>query len=315
MKIIINCQEYPDFNFELQQLRESLPGVDIKTSRTLDPATFVREACGAVVAMVQYVPITRDVIDALPECRGYIRNGIGYNNLDAEYAASCGKYVANVPDYCIDEVSNHAFGMILALNRRLVQTMRQVMENRYRFDHIRPVIRLADAVLGIVGLGRIGKALATKARPFVSQIDYFDPYVDTHAFARKQNTLEALFAQSDVISLHTPLNEETRGMVNLSILEKIRPHGLLINTSRGGIVDESALLKLLRTGKIGGAGFDVFAHEPIPSEHPFLAFDNTIVTPHTAWYSESALSDVRRSWVQQAIAVARGDAPEHQVSI
>ncbi|MFN2352597.1 MAG: C-terminal binding protein, partial [Kiritimatiellia bacterium] len=282
-------------------------------SRTVDPEEFIVEARGAVVAMVQYVPVTPRVIDALPECRGYIRNGIGYNNLDHVHAQLRGKYVANVPDYCIDEVSNHALGMLLTLSRKLAFSMHMVHGDQYRFENIRPIIRLNGSTLGIVGLGRIGKALAEKARPLVQRILFYDPYVARHPFAVKITELAELFAQSDNVSLHTPLTDETRGMINRPLLEKLPAHANLINTSRGGIVDEKALLELLRGGRLAGAGLDVFAEEPIKADNPFLGLDNTIVTSHSAWYSEGALRQVKISWTEQAIQVALGAAPQHNV--
>jgi D-3-phosphoglycerate dehydrogenase len=313
MKVIINCQEYPDFEFEKKILSVELPGVEIAESRTMDQAEFIRVARGAVVAMVQYISITPRVIDALPECRGYIRNGVGYNNIDTLHAARRGKFVANVPDYCIDEVSNHALAMMLALNRRLRQSMQLVQADAYQFEKVCPVIRLADSTLGIVGLGRIGKALAAKARALVRRIVYYDPYVDTHAFAEKFSTLESLFETADNISLHTPLTEETRGMIGAALLHRIKPHGNLVNTSRGGIVDEPALCEMLRSGRPAGAGMDVFADEPVSRANPFLQLENVIVTPHNAWYSEGAMRDVKISWTRQAIQVARGEPPRHNV--
>lgn len=313
MKIIINCQEYPDFETEKAMLRKALPGVEIVESRTVDEDTFIKEARGAVAALVQYVPITPKVIDALPECLGYVRNGIGYNNLDAEYARKNGKYVANVPDYCIDEVSNHALSMMLALNRKLVLSDKMVKAGNYDFVKIRPAIRLSQSILGIVGLGRIGKMLADKAKPLVKEIVYYDPYIKSHEFARRIDSLENLFEISDNISLHTPLDSETKNMIKRDLLEKMRSHACLINTSRGNIVDEKALYDLLLNKKIGGVGFDVFSDEPIKPDHLLAGFDNVILTSHSAWYSEGSMKEVKISWVKQAIEIAQGKVPANNV--
>ena len=310
MKVIINCQEYPDFELEKQILRQELNEVEIVESRTIDPIEFVKEAKGAVVAMVQYVPITPYVIDSLPECQGYVRNGIGYNNIDAEYAAKKGKYVANVPDYCIDEVSNHSLAMLLALNRKLVLTHNLVVQGNYKFKAICPINRLCDTTLGIVGMGRIGRQLSVKARALVKRIVYYDPCVPQHEFAEKVE-LDELCEISHNISLHVPLTPETENLINRGLLKKMRPDANIINTARGGTIDEKTLIDLLKKRKIAGAGIDVFKNEPIMKNSSFVKLDNVILSNHNAWYSEGALQEVKRSWTFQAVQIANGQRPKH----
>ena len=245
-------------------------------------------------------PWTGRVIRSLEKCRIIASLGIGYDRIDLEAAAEKCIVVTNVPDYCIDEVSTHAIALMLALNRKLFVMDRAVREAAVNFvppnrasvtKVLHPVPRLQDQVMGIVGLGRIGTAVALKARGLGLNVIAHDPYV-WDAVMRSHGVgpvdLDTLLETADMISIHCSLNEETRGMIDGAALAKMKPSACLINTARGEVVDEKALIRALNTGRICGAGLDVTVRDPLPEEDPLRNAPNTILTGHGAWYSTCA---------------------------
>lgn len=313
MKVAINYQEYPNIDQERQIFHDAFGEIEIVESKTLDTGVFIKEAEGADGVLVQFVPINREVIEALTNCRGYVRYGIGYDNIDVEYAASKGKMVANVQIYCLDEVSNHAMALLLALNRKILQCHQYVVEKKYDLEKIMPVNRLIDCTLGIVGIGNIGRQFADKMRPLVKRIIFYDPYVDTYPGCEKVDDIKELFAESDYISLHPLLNSSTKHLANRELLESMKPTAYLINTSRGPVVDEEALIEVLRQGKIGGAALDVFESEPLSHDSPLLNLPNVILTHHAAWYSEGSIRELQRKGAEQLVQILKGQTPEYSV--
>ncbi len=313
MKVVINCQEYPDVEIEKSILREVFPSVEIVESHTLDTAEFITEAEGAQVLLVQYVAINKDVIDATPECLGYVRYGVGYDNIDAEYALAQGKIVARVPGYCTDEVSNHALGMLLALNRRLVSAHQLLVEGDYQFEKIRPITRLKDSTVGIVGVGNMGGAFAGKVLPLVKQVLIYDPYIEGYPGCQKVDDLRELCRAADYISLHVPLTSQTRHLIDREMLAVMKPTAYLINTSRGPVVDEEALVAALRQGRLAGAGLDVFETEPLPADSPLRRLDNVILTHHSAWYSEGSIVELKETAARQVVQILQGRRPDYEL--
>lgn len=312
MKVIINYQEYADVEIEKKIIRDLFSDVEIIESRTRNPDEFIQQANGVEVALVQYVPVNKNVIDALAECRGYIRFGIAYDNIDAKYAAQKGKMVANVPQYCIDEVSDHTLGMLLALNRKLTQANRLLLEGNRELAAIRPIRRLKKCTVGIVGMGNIGKSLAEKLRPLVNKILFYDPFVESCQGCEKAE-LEQVFAISDYISLNLPLTDKTKGLIDWRLLSSMKPDACIINTGRGTTVDEPALIELLQQGRIGGAGLDVFSVEPLPMDNPLRKLPNVILTNHIGWYSEDAIIELKETAARQAVQILKGQRPTFAV--
>ncbi|MHC4872811.1 MAG: C-terminal binding protein [Planctomycetota bacterium] len=313
MKVIINYQEYPHVEVEKEMLRAEFPDIEIIESKTRDEDEFIKEAEGIDAALVQFAPINKKVIDTLTTCKGYVRYGIGYDNIDAEYAAGKGKMVANVQQYCIDEVSNHALALLMELNRKIMVTHNLVMDNSYDFPKIRNFERLKDTTMGIVGIGNIGKCFADKVQSLVKRVVFYDPFVDEYKGCEKLDTLEELFEISDNISLHLLLNESTKGIITRQLLGKMKPTAFMINTSRGGVMDEKALADILAEGRIAGAGLDVFEVEPLPEDSPLRGIKNTILTHHSAWYSEGSINELQRRGADQVISVLKGERPEFAV--
>ena len=313
MRVVINYQEYADVEVEKGIIRAAFPDTQIVESRTVDEETFLREARGVDVALLQYVPVSARALEALPACRGLIRYGIGYNNIDLAQATARGKWVANVPHYCLDEVSNHALAMILALNRKLLQTDRLVRNQTYHLSAVQPIPRLKGATVGIVGLGHIGRLLADKCQALGVRVLIHDPLVGEHAGCTWAD-LARLCAEADYVSLHLPLLPQTRNLFSRERLETMKPGACIINTGRGGTLDESALAELLKSGRLGGAGLDVYAVEPLPADSPLRTLDNVILTSHNAWYSEGAISELKATAAAQVVQVLRGERPTHALN-
>lgn len=262
-------------------------------------------------------PFTARVIAGLTRCRVISRFGIGVDKVDLAAAAAHGIVVTNVPDYCIDEVTDHALGLLLALSRRLPALDRAVRAGVWDTVGVAgPVRRLRGQTLGVVGFGRLGRRLAEKAGALGLAVLAHDPQVDSAA-ARAAGVdlveLDDLLARSDWISLHAPLTPATHHLLDAERLARVKPGACLINTARGGLVDQDALVAALRDGRLAGAGLDVFEREPPPPDDPLLGLDNVVVTSHAAFYSLEARADVRRTAVENVARVLTGRPPLHAV--
>ena len=238
------------------------------------------------------------VINELDKCKLIVQSAVGYDRIDVPAATEKGIPVANLFDYCIEEVADHAMTLVLACARRLMFMERVVRDGKWAygsrdmFDRIGPVQRLSEQTFGIVGFGNIGRLVAKRASGFGWRRIAYDPFVDP-AVARELGVelvpLEELLARADYVTLHVFLNDQTRHLINAERLKLMKPSAYLINTCRGPIVDETALIAALQAGTIAGAGLDVFEKEPLAGDSPLLEMDNVILTPHVAVYSERAL--------------------------
>lgn len=315
MKIVINYQEYADVEIEKAALRE-LPEVEIVESRTRSAEEFIGEVRDADAAIVQYAPCTEEVIAAMTRAKVIVRYGIAVDNIDLAAAAARGIRVCHVPFYCLDEVSNHALAMFLALHRRLFDADRLLREDHHKLETIRPIPRLSDATAGLLGFGHIARRLAEKLKPLFAEVTASDPFVSAEEMAEtgvRKVELDELFRESDFISIHAPLTEATRHLVNAELISKMKPTAVLVNTGRGAVVDEAALCEALKSRKIAGAGLDVFEAEPLPADSPLRALDNAILTGHHAWYSEGAIKELKETAAREALRVLRGEEPEFEV--
>jgi D-3-phosphoglycerate dehydrogenase len=273
----------------------------------------VREAIRIADAlMVTTQPVPRELIDCMERCRIISRVGTGLDAIDLEAAAERGIWVSYVSDYSIDEVSTHAISLLLVLARSLSPLLASSRAGRWDGSGLGTVYRLKGQVLGIVGCGRIGQAAAAKGRGLGLRVIGFDPYMDGQVL-RDQGIepvdLETLLRTSDFVSLHSPLTEANRHLINATSLAKMKPTAYLINTARGPLVDEAALLAAVQAGQIAGAALDVLTVEPPPPDHPILHEPKIIVTPHTAWYSEAAKVDVRVRGAEEVVRVLNGETP------
>lgn len=316
MKIVVNYQEYNDINIERSVFRE-LDGAEIIESHTVDPVEFAEEVKDADAVITQYAPCPAEVIAAMRKAKVIVRYGIAVEIIDLAAAGKKGIRVCNVPSYCLDEVSNHALAMILALNRRLLAADRMLRDNTHALEKIRPIYRLCDATAGLLGFGNIARRLAEKLKPLVASVLAFDPHVDDAEMesrgVKRAAVIEDIFRESDYISLHVPVTPETRRIVGRELLSLMKPGACLVNTSRGAIIDEPALIDALRERRIAGAGLDVFETEPLPAESPLRLLGNVILTQHVAWYSEGSIKELKETVAREALRVLKGEEPLYEV--
>lgn len=283
-----------------------------------DEASLCAAAPGCAAIATCYARVTAAVMDAAgPELKHVARYGVGVDNIDLEAATARGILVTNVPDYCIDEVSDQALAMMLDLARRTTALDRSMRQGKWAPQAAGPIYRLRGQTCGIVGLGRIGRASAAKAAAFGLRVIAHDPYLTPEEVvqrgARPVN-LATLLAESDFISLHAPLTEETRHLINATTLAQMKPTAYLINTARGPLVDNDAIVVALRSGQIAGAGLDVQEGEPLPVDHPLFALDNCLLGPHVAFYSEESLVDLQRRCAEEVVRVLAGERPRNPVN-
>ncbi len=251
-------------------------------------------------------PLTAKVIGALPPtCKHLQRIGIGLDNVAMDVAKARGITVNNTPDYATEEVAVHAMAMTLSLHRQLGTTQKALAGGAWRIQSPTPIKRLSELTVGLVGLGRIGARFAAMIRPLVKSVSYFDPFVSTPPEGLTSATLEEVLSASDIVSLHCPLTAETKGLMNAVRLAAMKPTALLINVSRGALVDAVALHAALANGIIAGAGLDVYEPEVLPPTSPLHGLDNIILTSHTAWYSEQSKTDARTQALEKLIAAVQ----------
>jgi D-3-phosphoglycerate dehydrogenase len=256
-------------------------------------------ACRDVdVILTAYVPLTRTVIEALPRCRLISVNATGYSAVDIEAAADTGISVCAIDDYCAGEVADHTLLLMLALARRLPDYHSQVqVEHRWEWDSVSGLSRLGDLTLGLIGFGTIGQAVARRALGFGMSVVANDPWADTSSAAElgvQLCRLEDIFARSDIISLHCALTTDNEKFVNRDAFRRMQNKPILINTARGGLVDEAALIEALDTGQVAAAGLDVLTEEsPNIETLPLIGRPNVILTPHVAFYSDRSIIENR----------------------
>jgi D-3-phosphoglycerate dehydrogenase / 2-oxoglutarate reductase len=270
----------------------------------------VIDACRDAEGIIsQYAVMSRSVMEKLPRCKVIVRYGVGVDTIDLAAATDLGIVVCNVPDYCSDEVADHAVALILSLVRKTILYDRTVKSGRWDFRLGAPIHRLQGKTVGLVGCGRIGSRVAARIPAFGMNVTAFDPYIRD---AGEQVTLSDwdTVLKSDIISLHCPLNESTRHLISEEAFGKMERNPLLINTARGPIVDEQALIRALQRGRISGAGLDVTEKEPPAPDHPFLKMENVILTPHAGYYSRESISEVKRRVAEHVCNVLIGKAPD-----
>ena len=306
--VVVTDHRWPDLEIERQALAE-VRGT-VRAVETDGELQSLLEKADAVLN--GFVPLTAALIARMENCRVICRWGIGVDNIDLEAATRAGIQVANVPDYCVEEVSTHVIALILAANRKLFGLYDQSRSGGWGFAAIRPVHRLGRQVLGLLGYGQIGRAVARKATALGMTVLCHDPYAPGDEAARSVD-LETLLRDSDYVSLHLPLSEETRGLLDAKRFSLMKPESFLINAARGEVIDVDALAAALRKRRIQGAYLDVLPEEPPPSDHPLLSA-GAVLTGHSAWYSEEALADLRAKAVRQIVLALSGKPVEYPVN-
>jgi D-3-phosphoglycerate dehydrogenase len=253
----------------------------------------------------------------MKRCKIISRAGTGLDAIDIAAATQRGIWVAYVPDYSIDEVSTHALALLLAHARQIPRLIDSTRRGEFNYQVVPPIQRFNTQTLGVVGFGRIGRAMAQKSKGAGLSVMAYDPYVPAdqiEAAGIKPVDLDTLLRTSDYISLHMPLMDSTRNLIGAAELAKMKPTAFLINAARGGLIDEEALLAAVRGGQIAGAALDVLVKEPIAKDSPLLKEDKIWITPHVGWYSEAAREDVRIRTAEEVVRVWRGEVPRCPVN-
>lgn len=291
-------------------------GAEIRLAEKSTPEGIAEAARQADAVLVTYAKITAQMIRQITRCRIIARFGIGVDNVDIAAATDAGIVVTRVPDYCVDEVSDHTMALLLALVRKIPLANSLVHAGRWGMPAVVPIHRLRGTVLGLVGFGRIPQLVAPKAKAFGIKVVTYDPYVSasvTHASGVEPMNFARLLKISDYVSIHTPLVPETQHLFSVDVFAQMKPTAYLINTARGPIVDEAALAHALDAGQIAGAALDVLPSEP-PSASPLFGRSNVILTPHMSFYSEESLVELQRRAAEEVVRVLTGHMPRNPVN-
>jgi phosphoglycerate dehydrogenase-like enzyme len=313
MRALITDYDFPDVEVECEVFRAGDVEHITAQCRSEDDLIAAARECDAL--LLQYAPVTDRVLAALPRIGLVSRYGAGFDTIDTEACRRHGVWVANSPDYGVGEVATHALAMTLALVRHLMIYDRDVKAGRWHYLSAGKIRRTSLMTVGILGLGRIGKRYAALARECFARVIACDPYVSDADFPPyvQRVSLTKLFEQSDAVSLHVPLNDETRGMVDASLLARMPPGSVLINTARGGVVDVDALRAAIDEGRLDGAALDVLPTEPIAPQHPLAQHPRVLLTPHAAFYSSEAEVELRRKAALNIVQWAATGRPMYPV--
>ncbi len=311
-KIVITDYRFPDVEQERRAVEAA--GGTLVTGQAVNEDQVAELCRDADAVLNARAPVTRRAIAAMERCRIIVRYGIGVDTIDVPAATERGIYVANVPDYCLDEVSDHALTLLLMLSRQMIPSMALAREDTWPVSKMPPLQRLRGQTCGLLGCGRIGSLLAGKVQQLGMNVIIHDPYLSdekARAMGAERISFDGLLARADFISLHAPLTDETRHLFGAAAFAKMKKNASVINTARGGLIDETALLAALDAGQIFGAGLDVVESETAvtPVRRALAHHPKIIVTAHTAWLSQQARATLQLRAIEQAIACLKGEKP------
>jgi len=313
--IAITDSPFPSLDPAKKALTRLDPEYRMANSASADDILAVARDADAI--LVTYAKLPGELLRQLKNCKAIGRFGLGVDNIDLPAAKELGIAVNYVPDYCLREVSDHAMALLLGLARKVPFSNKLVQSGRWEVPPIVPLRRLEGQTLGLVGFGNIPRALAPKAKAFGFKVLTHDPFVKTDALAAagvEGVSFDELLARSDFVSVHAPLLPSTRGLMNAAVFAKMKKGAYLINTARGPLVDEPALIAALDSGQLGGAGLDVVTTEPLAKDSALLGRDNVILTPHTAFYSVEALEELQTKCASDVARVLSGEKAVYPIS-
>ena len=316
IKFVVTDYIEADLDWEAKQCAGR--GIDFECHQLkfLPEEAVLEKTRDADVILVNMVKITESLVSKWEKCKLVIRHGIGYDNVDVDALTRHGIMFGYQPDYCKEDVAEHAIALIFACARKLF-IGRKVLEDssargQWDFGDIMPVYRMHGKKLGIIGCGRIGSRVLRKLRHFGFELLVCDPYLSDERkkaldidFVDK----ETVFREADYITIHTPLNDDTRHIVNAETLEMMKPTAFVVNTSRGAMVNHDDLVEALKAGKIGGAAIDVYEQEPPPADDELFQLDNAILSPHLGWCSDEAGWEIRESYMEDVYSFMEGKPP------
>jgi D-3-phosphoglycerate dehydrogenase / 2-oxoglutarate reductase len=307
MRVLVTDYTWPSLDVERAVLTRL--GVELVVAETGEVAELTRLARDVEAILTCFAKVPAEVLDAAPRCRTVARYGVGLDNIDVEHATRLGMVVSNVPGYCTEEVADSALAGILVLARRLLPLSRDVAAGGWGQGVQGVGVRLRGKVLGLVGLGAIGRALVPRARAVGLDVMALTRTGEPEPGVRQAASLDGLLAEADVVSLHVPLSDQTRGMIGAAQLAAMKPTAWLVNTARGPLVDTAALVDALRRGALGGAVLDVTEPEPLPADHPLRTRDDVVLTPHTAFASDGSLAELASRAATNVADVLSGRLP------
>jgi D-3-phosphoglycerate dehydrogenase len=314
MRVVLTDQVFPTVDVEREIFSRS--GGELEILPDSSPETIRAEAADADAILTTYAAIDAKTVAALKSCKVIARYGIGVDNIDLEAARSAGITVTNVPDYCVEEVADHTVALLLAVWRKIVTGNQIVRNDGWGIAQLRPVRRLRGRQLGMIGFGHIGRAVAARATTFGLELRVFDPYIDDSALAgtgiQRIEELDELLSGSDIVTIHAPLTSGTKDLIDSAAIERMKDGAVLINTSRGPIVDTKAVATALAQGKLSGAGLDVFDEEP-PDTALLSSLETLVATPHAAFYSDEAIAESQTKAATSIVTVLSGDEPDYRV--
>ena len=311
-RVLITDRAWPDVSIE----RGVLARIDAEAVEptATDEVDLIAAASNVDAIATNWAKVTEAVIRSSGRCRTVARFGIGIDNIDVSAATALGIPVTNCPDYCVGEVSDHALGLLLACARRIGFFHLRTKSGEYNLSSAVPMQRIAGQTLGLVGLGHIARSLVPKARSLGLNVIAHTASGNDYGTGVRMVTFDELLASSDYVSLHAPLSNSTRGLFGREAFAKMKPTAYLINTSRGGLVDEAALWNALQQNRVAGAALDVFNPEPPDLSQPLFRDERVIVTPHAAFVSEQSVRQMRTQAMEQIVAVLSGHRPNNVIN-
>ncbi len=314
-RVLFTDHDLHDISIERDLFEEA--GIDLRVAQCRTVDEVIRESAGCSALLVQYAPITAEVFAARPDIGIASRIGAGYDTINADDARAAGVWVANSPDYGVGEVSLHAMAMLLSLIRQLTRLDADIHGGTWHYTSAGVVPRAQDLTVGILGLGRIGKRFAHYAQPIFKRVIAHDPNLIDGDFPQyvERVSLRELFEQADAISIHCLLNDGTRGLVDDDLLGRMKPGSYLVNTARGAVVDIDALVRTLATDRLAGVGLDVLPVEPIAPDHPLLQDRRVILSPHSAFYSQTSEIELRTKAARNIVSWMRHGRPDYPVVV
>ncbi|MBL4576407.1 MAG: C-terminal binding protein [Opitutaceae bacterium] len=315
MNVFITDAGFSDVNTEREIIEGAGHTLHLKQCKTEED--LLNEVTTADALIVQWAPVSAKVIEALKQCKVIVRYGIGVDNVDLEAAKEKGIPVCNIPDYCIEEVADHALSMAFALSRQLPQTTARLRTGEWKITPPAPILPTAQTLFATAGFGRIAQMVLSKAKALGFNVAACDPYCPEEVIREKgvqSLNSEELFQKADILSLHLPLTKETHYYINKTTLAQMKQGSILVNTSRGGLVDIDALSTSLENHHLGGAGLDVFSEEPPEVSHPLFSSNKVILTSHTAWNSTASVPKLQKLAAEEAIRGLSGDTFKNKVN-
>lgn len=312
--VCVSDERHASYDVERELLRSI--DAELKLCHCESGEDIAAQCAEADAILLDLAPMTAAAVAGLKNCKVISRYGVGFENVDLDAATAAGIQVTNVPDYCMEDVSDHALALMMTCLRHVSMRDRKVREGAWNLQA--PSFRLQGKVLGVIGAGRIAKALIRKTSGFdLKEVVAYDPYLsaeDLKAIGVRKVELDELLAVSDFVSLHLHANAETKGIIGKETLAKMKPTAILINVSRGPLVDDEALLDALKDHRILAAGLDTHNHEPLGKDSPFCALDNVVLTDHTAYSTAEGVLELKTKAAQNIIDVLAGKAPKYPVN-